>query len=235
MLCNPLIVHTYLRYASKNVLKMVRSVCVARRQRFPKNGVKWSVLFRSTVRFVPFRRSSTPGFLATGPDSINFAKNLVIPRRVALIPFCCNFRDISPDRPWRWWYIYNHLLRVIAVRLRHRNTTEPTTSVSLVAVTTMDVASTYMCTYILHVTTKTEARRYRLNASSKRNETENGNKTEENANGHTVLRTCSGNKTNNFSKHTVYIYVCISYVHNFVFVGAPCIKWHQRATQSWLN
>ena len=38
----------------KIVLKMVRSVCVARRQRFPKNGVKRSVPFRSTVRSVPF-------------------------------------------------------------------------------------------------------------------------------------------------------------------------------------
>ena len=54
-------------YASKNVIKTVRSVCVARRQHFPKNCVKRSVPFRSTVlsnlfhgplrslaRFVPF-------------------------------------------------------------------------------------------------------------------------------------------------------------------------------------
>ena len=40
--------------------------------------------------------------------------------------------------------VYIHLLRVITVRLRHRNTSEPTASVSLVAVTTMDVASTYV-------------------------------------------------------------------------------------------
>ena len=38
----------------KIVLKTVHSICVARRQRFPKNGVKQSVPFRSTVRFVPF-------------------------------------------------------------------------------------------------------------------------------------------------------------------------------------
>ena len=48
---------------------------------------------------------------------------------------------------------------------------------------------------------KTEARRYRLNASGKRNETENGNKTERTANGHTVLRTCSGNAPINVSPH----------------------------------
>ena len=119
------------RYASKNVIKTVRSVCVARRQRFPKkNGVKRS---RSVARSVPlhipfcFDGLPLPGFLATDPDSINFAKNLAIPCPVALIPSCCNFRDISPGlRPWRWWYVYNHLLRVIAVRLRHHNTSKPT-------------------------------------------------------------------------------------------------------------
>ena len=131
----------------QNVIKTVRSVCVARRQHFPKNSVKRSVSFRSTIRSVPlhgpfrFNGLPHPGFLATDPDSINFAKNLAIPRPVALIPSCCNFRDILPGlRPWRW-YIYNHVLRVIAVRLRHRNTSEPTASVSLVAVTTMDVAN----------------------------------------------------------------------------------------------
>ena len=117
----------------KNVLKMLRSICVARRQRFPKTGVKCSVPFHSTVRSIPlhgpfcFDGLPLPGFLATDPDSINFAKNLAIPRPVALIPSCCNFCDISPSLwLWRWWYIYNHLLRVIAVRLRHRNTSEPT-------------------------------------------------------------------------------------------------------------
>ena len=94
--------HTHIRYASKNVIKTVRSVCVAR-QRFPKNSVKRSVPFHG-----PFRYDGLPlqGFLATDADSINFAKNLVIPCPVAFIPSCRNFRDISPDlRPWRWWYI----------------------------------------------------------------------------------------------------------------------------------
>ena len=50
-------------------------------------------------------------------------------------------------------------------------------------------------------------RRYPLNASGKRNETENGNKTEWNANGHTVLRMCSGNKTG-----TIFLNVHI-YIH----------------------
>ena len=80
-----------------------------RRQRFPKNGVYKTVRsvqfhgpFRCTVRSV----STVFGFLATDAVSINFAKNLAIPRPVALIPSCCNFRDISPgSRPWRWWYI----------------------------------------------------------------------------------------------------------------------------------
>ena len=136
----PLIPHPSYGTRLKNVLKIVRSVCVARRQRFP-NGVKRSVPFRSTVRSITFRSTvrsvplhgpfrfdglPLPGFLVTDPDSINFTKNLAIPRSVALIPSCCNFRDISPGlRPWRWWYVYNHLLRVIAVRLRHHNTSEP--------------------------------------------------------------------------------------------------------------
>ena len=85
---------------------------------------------------------------------------------------------------------------VIAVRLRHCNTSEPTASVSLVGVTSMDVVRTYVRT--CYMCLKTEARRYRLNAGGKRNETENGNKTERNANGHTVLRTCNGNKTGKF-------------------------------------
>ena len=61
---------------------------------------------------------------------------------------------------------------VIAVRLRHCNASEPTASVSLVGFTSMDIVRTY----VLHVP-KNETRRYRLNAGSKRNETENGNKT----------------------------------------------------------
>ena len=93
----------------KNVLKTVRSVCVARRQRFPKNGVKRSGPFRSTVRFVPlhgplhsvarsvpFRFFSTQGFLATEPDSINFAKKLAKPRPVALIPPAAIFAIYRP-------------------------------------------------------------------------------------------------------------------------------------------
>ena len=114
--------HTY-GTRKKIDLKTVRSVCVARRQRFPKNGVKRYVPFRSTFRSVPlqgrfrfiflprvaqvrtaavaFDSLPLPGFLATDPDSINLAKNLAIPRPVALIPSCFNFRDISPGlRPW---------------------------------------------------------------------------------------------------------------------------------------
>ena len=82
-------------YASKNFLKTVHSVCVARRQHFPKNGVK---------RFVPhsvplhcpfcFDGLPFPVFLATDPDSINLAKNLAIPRPVALIPSYYNFCDM---------------------------------------------------------------------------------------------------------------------------------------------
>ena len=47
------------RYVTKNCSKTVRSVCVARRQRFPKNGpfrfFPRYVPFRSTFRSVPFR------------------------------------------------------------------------------------------------------------------------------------------------------------------------------------
>ena len=43
--------------------------------------------------------------------------------------------------------VYNHLLCVIAVRLRDYNTSEPTASVNLVGVTSMDVVRTY----VLHV------------------------------------------------------------------------------------
>ena len=58
-------------------LKTVRSVCVAQRQRFPKNGVNGS--FRSVPRSVSlaglFRFDSLPlqGFLATDANTINFA------------------------------------------------------------------------------------------------------------------------------------------------------------------
>ena len=38
---------------------------------------------------------------------------------------------------------YNQLFRVFTVRLRYCNASEPTASVSLVAVTLMDVAITY--------------------------------------------------------------------------------------------
>ena len=38
-----------LRYVSKKCSKTVRFICVAWRQRFPKNGVKWYVPFRSTI------------------------------------------------------------------------------------------------------------------------------------------------------------------------------------------
>ena len=82
---------------------------------------------------------------------------------------------------------------VIAVRLRHCNTSEPTDSVSLVGVTSMDVVRTY----VLHVP-KNGGETVPFNAGGKRNETENGNKTKRNANGHTVLRTCKGNKTGIF-------------------------------------
>ena len=45
--------HTYIRYASKNCSKNGPFRLLARRQRFPKNGV--SVPFHSMVRSVPFR------------------------------------------------------------------------------------------------------------------------------------------------------------------------------------
>ena len=110
-----------LRYASKYCFKMVRSVCVAQRQRFPKNGVKESVTFHSTLRSVPLhgrfrfifslshhvtscsprpspnrgcrlRQSSTAGLSYNRPRHDKF-----------LIPSCFNFHDISPGlRPWRW-------------------------------------------------------------------------------------------------------------------------------------
>ena len=57
---------------------------------------------------------------------------------------------------------------VITVRLRHCNTSEPTASVSFDGVTSMDVVRTYM----LHV-----PKNGGKIAGSKRNETENGNKT----------------------------------------------------------
>ena len=80
------------------------SVCVAQRQRFPKNGVMVHSVPRSVPLHGPFRFDGLPlqGFLATDADLIHFAKNLAIPCPVALIPCCCNFRDISPGlRPWR--------------------------------------------------------------------------------------------------------------------------------------
>ena len=57
----------------KNVIKTVRSVCVARGQRFPKNGIKRSIPFRSVPLHGPFHFDGLPlpGFLATDPDSIN--------------------------------------------------------------------------------------------------------------------------------------------------------------------
>ena len=56
---------------------------------------------------------------------------------------------------------------------------------------------------------KTEARRYRLNAGGKRNGPENGNKTERNANGHTVLRTCNDNRTGP-------IFLNVPYIHSYI-------------------
>ena len=48
--------------------------------------------------------------------------------------------------------------------------------------------------HALHVTKKPAETWFRLNASGKRNETENSNKTERSGNGHTVLTTCNSNK-----------------------------------------
>ena len=75
------------------------------------------------------------GFLATGPDSINFAKNLAIPRPVALIPSCCNLPPASCNRCTPWASQHEEA---------NSDTSEPTASLSLVAVTTMDVASMYV-------------------------------------------------------------------------------------------
>ena len=78
--------------------------------------------------------------------------------------------------------VYNQLLRVFTVRLRHCKASEPTASVRKSCRCHAD-GRRYKCIvhliamHALHVTTKTEVRRYRLNASGKRNETENGNKT----------------------------------------------------------
>ena len=56
----------------KNVLKTVRSVCVARRQRFPKNGVKRSVQFRSVSFHGPFRSVSFHGPFRSVARSVPF-------------------------------------------------------------------------------------------------------------------------------------------------------------------
>ena len=88
-----------LRYASKKCSKNgpFRLRCTA-----TAFSLKRSVLFRSTVCFVPlrgqFRFDCFPlqGFLATDPDSINFAKNLAKPRPVALIPPAAIFAIYRP-------------------------------------------------------------------------------------------------------------------------------------------
>ena len=53
MYMNYVCLHLY-GMRQKIVLKTVCSVCGARRQRFPKNGVKRSVPFRSSVHSVQF-------------------------------------------------------------------------------------------------------------------------------------------------------------------------------------
>ena len=72
---------------------------------------------------VAFDGLPLPGFLATDPDSINLAKNLPIPRPVALIPFCSNFRDTYIPR---FEDLAVVVICVIAVRLRYCNMSEPT-------------------------------------------------------------------------------------------------------------
>ena len=72
--------------------------------------------------------------------------------------------------------------------------------------TALDVATNVRIVHLtamhaLHVTKKTETRWYCLNASGKRNEKENGNKTERSGNGLTVLTTCNGNKTGTIFLH----------------------------------
>ena len=78
--------------------------------------------------------------------------------------------------------------------------------------------------HVLHVTKKTEVRQYRLNASGKRNETENGNKTERSGNGHTVLTTCKGNKTGTIFDmyHTVRLQLFAG-IYTFSGFGILCI------------
>ena len=84
-----------IRYVSKKCSNNGQAVALHGDSVFLKTAYRTvrSDPFHYPCHFVPFRRS----FLATDPNSMNFAKNLAIPCPVALIPSCCNFRDISPD------------------------------------------------------------------------------------------------------------------------------------------
>ena len=68
-----------------------------------------------------------------------------------------------------------------------------------------------------------EARRYRLNTSGKRKETENGNNTERNANSHTLLRTCNGNKTGTIFLNVPYIRLYVRYLECRCYAHVQCI------------
>ena len=143
------------------------------------------------------RRSSTPGLPCKRPRLKHVSEELANSSSAChdslllqYLRYIARFEALAV-------VVYNQLLHVFTVRHRHCNASEPTAIVRKSYRCHADehrykcMNSVSNCSACIHVTKKTEARRYHLNARGEQNKTENGNKTERNANGHTILTTCT--------------------------------------------